>query len=66
MKSGKQHLTDGIEKPNQDKVKNETKPTDTWASWRLTLSNKWKLKIKFKKYISGEKENYSRQNLSKE
>ena len=44
MKSGKRHLTDGMELPNQDKVKrtHKTKPTNTWASWRLTPSNKWK------------------------
>ena len=64
MKSGKRHLTDGMELPNQDKIKRsqKMKPTNTWASWRLTPSNKWKCKTKFKKYISGELENYSRQN----
>ena len=58
MKSGKRHITDGMELPNQDKVK--TKPTNTWASSRLTTSNKWKRKTKFKKNIAGELESYSR------
>ena len=44
MKSGKRQLTDGMELQNQDKIKTfaETKPTNTWASWALTPSNKWK------------------------
>ena len=47
------------------------KPTNIWVSWRLTPSNKWKWKTKLKKNISGELENYLRQNslaetLSKE
>ena len=49
----------------------KTKPTNTWASWRLTPPNKWKRKTELKKNISGEQENYLRQNslvetLSKE
>ena len=36
------------------------KPTNSWVSWRLTPSNKWKWKTKFKKNISGELENYLR------
>ena len=45
MKSGKRHITDGMELPNQDKIRTlgeKRKPTNTWASWRLTSSNKWK------------------------
>ena len=38
------------------------KLTNTWQSWRLTPSNKWKWKTRFEKNISGELENYSRQN----
>ena len=38
------------------------KPTNTWASWRLTPSNKCKWKTRSEKNISGERENYSRQN----
>ena len=40
----------------------KTKPTNTWASWRLTPSNKRKWKKKFRKNISEELEKYSRQN----
>ena len=29
----------------------ERKPTNTWASWRLTPSNKWRWKTKFRKNI---------------
>ena len=68
MKSRKRELTDGIELPNQDKIRRlaETKPTNTWVSWRLTPSDKWKWKTKFKNNISGKVENYSRQNSSAE
>ena len=73
MKSSKRYLTDGIELPNQDKLERsqKMKPTNIWVSLRLTPSNKWKWKTKFKKNISGELENYLRQNsltetLSKE
>ena len=73
MKSGKWHMTDGMELPNQDKIRTlgKTKRTYTWASWRLTTSNKWKWKTKFTKNIPGELKSYSRQNslvetLSKE
>ena len=38
------------------------KPTNTWVSLRLTPSNEWKWKTRFEKNISGELENYSRQN----
>ena len=38
------------------------KPTNTRLSWRLTPSNNWKWKIRSGKNISGELENYSRQN----
>ena len=64
MKSGKPHMTDGMEQPNQDKIRTlgENEPTNTWVSWKLTPSSKWNWKKKFKKNISGELENYSRQN----
>ena len=45
MKSGKRHITDGMELPNHDKIRTlveKTKPTNTWATWRLTRSSKWK------------------------
>ena len=74
MKSGKRHLTDGIELPNQDKIRtlaeNETyKYLGNLGGWHhQTSQNK---KTKLKKNITGEIENYSRQNsiaetLSKE
>ena len=70
MKSGKRHMTDGMELTNQDKRSEKRKHTNILVSWRLTPSNKWKWKTRFKKNIS-ELENYSRQNspaetLSKE
>ena len=74
MKSGKKHLTDGMELPNQDKIitlREKKKPTNIWASWRLTPSNKWRWEKEFRKSISGEPESCLRQNyiaetLSKE
>ena len=61
MKSGKRHMTDGIELPNRDKIRTLGE-NETWVFWRLTPSNKWKRKTRLKKNISGELENYSRQN----
>ena len=64
MKSGKRHLTDGMELPNEDKIKTLTE-NETFkylASWRLTPSNKQKWKEKSRKNTSEELENYSRQN----
>ena len=62
-KCGKRHMTDGMELPNHDKIRTEKmKPTNTWVSWRLTPSNKWKWKTRSEKNISGELENYPRQN----
>ena len=65
--SGKRHMIDGMELPNQARWERseENEPTNTWASWRLTSSNMWKWKTKFKKNISGELENYSWQNSYK-
>ena len=42
------------------------KPTNTWAFWRLTSSNKWRWKAKLRKNISEELESYSRQNCQAE
>ena len=51
MKSGKRHRTDGMELPNHDKIRTEKmKPTNTWVTWGLTPSNKWKWKTRFEKY----------------
>ena len=42
MKSGKQHKTEGIKLPNQEKLERQEKRkrTNTWEYWKLTLSNK--------------------------
>ena len=44
MKNGKRHLTDGMELPNQDKIRTlgENEGTYTWAFWRLIPANKWR------------------------
>ena len=49
MKSGKRHMTEGIELPNQEKSKHseKKKPTNTWEYWKLTPWNKWRLKKNF-------------------
>ena len=64
MNSSKRHLTNGMELPNQDKIKtlreNETyKYLDNLEADTIKQV-KWK--TKFEKNISGELENYSRQN----
>ena len=63
IKSGKRQLTDGMELPNEDKIKTLAE-NETYKYLR-----KWKKK--FRNNISGELQNYSRQNsvaeiLSKE
>ena len=49
MKSGKRYLTDGLEQKIKTSLEcsQKTKPTNTWVSWRQTLSNKWKWKTRF-------------------
>ena len=44
MKSGKRHLTDGrnYQVKTKSELSEKRKPTNTWASWRLTPSNKWR------------------------
>ena len=69
MKSGKRHMTDGMELPNHDELRmlgRKRKTTNTWVSWRLTPSNKSKWKTRSEKNISGELENYSRPNTPTE
>ena len=76
MKSGKRHLTDGMELPNQDNIRtlaeNETyKYMGILEADTIKQVEMKKKKKKFKKNISGELENYLRQNslaeiLSKE
>ena len=59
MASGKRHLTDGMELPNQGKIR-------TLGEKKLTPSKKWRWKMKLKKSISGERESYSWQNSTAE
>ena len=67
MKSSKRYITYGMELPNQKKKKSEcsekTKLTINWEYWKLPPSNKWRWKKKLKKSISGEQENYLKQNF---
>ena len=58
MKSGKRYLTDGTELPNQDKIRTLGEK-ETYKYWDKQAE--MKKKKKFKKNISGELENYSRQ-----
>ena len=72
MKSGKRHMTDGMELPNQDEIRTlGENETYKYLCILEADSIKGKWKTKFKKNISGELENNSRQNslaetLSKE
>ena len=68
MKSCKRHLTDRMELPSQDKIKTlgEKESTNTWESWRLTPSNKWRWKTKLRKNIFEELESHSKQNYQAE
>ena len=68
MKSGKQHLIDGIELPNQDKIRTLTE-NETYKYLGILEADTIKqveMKKKFKKNISGELENYSRQKSTAE
>ena len=42
IKSGKRHMTEGIEQPNLEKSQRseKRKPKKTWKYWKLTPSNK--------------------------
>ena len=44
MKSRKRHITDGMELPNQEKIRTigEKETYKTWENWKLTPSNKWR------------------------
>ena len=64
MKSGKQHLTDGIELPNQDKIRTLAE-NETYKYLGILEADTIKqveMKNEIQKNISGELENYSRQN----
>ena len=62
MKSGKRQMIEGIELPNQEKVRTpgEKEITSTREYWKRTPSNKRVWKKKIKKCITGELENYSK------
>ena len=64
MRSRKQHMTEGIELPNQEKKRmiGEKKLTNTWEYWKLTPSKKWRWRKKLKKSIFGEQGDYSKPN----
>ena len=74
MKSGKWQLTDEMELPNKDKIKTLAKKKKTYKYLGILEAETIKqveMKKKFRKNISGELGNYSRQNsiaeiLSKE
>ena len=61
MKSGKRHMTDGIELPNQDKI-SMLAENETYKYFGILEADSIKQveMTKFKKNISGELENYSR------
>ena len=42
--SGKRHMTEGIEPPNQEisEYTEKRKTTNTWKYWKLAPSNKWR------------------------
>ena len=73
MKSSKRHLTDGIELPNQDKIRTLAE-NETYKYLGILVTDTIKqveMKNKIQKNISGELENYSIQSslaetLSKE
>ena len=62
MKSGKRHMMEGLELPNQEKLERseKRKRKNTWEYWTLTPSNKWTWKKKISKSISGEQNSYSK------
>ena len=75
MKSGKRHLTDGMELPNQDTIKtiaeNEIYKDLDLGILETDSIKQVEMKENVQKYISAKLENYSRQNsiaeiLSKE
>ena len=64
VKSGKRHLTDGLELPNQDKVRTLAE-NETYKYLGILEADTIKqveMKDKIQKNISGELENYTRQN----
>ena len=64
MKSGKQHLMDGMEQPNQEKIRTlGEKETNKYLGILMRHHQTGSAeRKKLRKSISGELENYSRQN----
>ena len=68
MKSGKRHLTDGIELPNQDKIRTQAE-NETYKYLGILEADTIKqveMKKEIKNNISGELGNYSRQSSLEE
>ena len=63
MKNRKWYKTEGTELPNQGKLDRSEKTTNTWGYWKMTPSNKRRLKKIFLKSISGEPESCPRKTI---
>ena len=64
MKNGKRHMTDGMELPNHDRIRTQEE-NETYKHLVILLADTIKqvqMKDRIRKNISGERENYSRQN----
>ena len=64
MESGKRHITDGMELPNHDRIRT-LEENETYKYLGILEADTIKqvqMKDTFRKNISGERENYSRQN----
>ena len=61
MKSGKRHLSDGMERPNQDKIRihAENETYKYLGILEADIIKQVKIKTRFQKNIPGELENYS-------
>ena len=68
MKSGKRHLTDGIELPNKDKIRTlaENETYKYLGIMKADTIKQVEMKNKIQNNISGELENYSRQSSQTE
>ena len=62
MKSGKRHMTDGMELPNHDKIRTLGEEETYKYLGILEADTKWKWNTRSGKNISEELENFSRQN----
>ena len=61
MKSGKRHMTDGMELPNHDEIRTLGE-NETYKYLGILEADSIKWKTRSEKNILGELENYSRQN----